>query len=57
MNAYAAAIPAYEAALSVGNVVRRTLRILPLVLVVDDGSADATADEARRAGAEVHRFP
>src|SRR5437879_2690130 len=57
MNAYAAAIPAYEAALSVGDVVRRSLRILPLVLVVDDGSADATADEARRAGAEVHRFP
>jgi glycosyltransferase involved in cell wall biosynthesis len=57
MKGYAAAIPAYDAALSVGDVVRRTLPILSHVLVVDDGSTDVTAEEARRAGAEVHRFP
>jgi glycosyltransferase involved in cell wall biosynthesis len=57
MTGYAAAIPAYDAAPSVGDVVRRTLPILAHVLVVDDGSRDVTAEEARRAGAEVHRFP
>jgi glycosyltransferase involved in cell wall biosynthesis len=57
MKSYAAAIPAYEAAPSIGDVVRRTLPILSHVLVVDDGSKDVTAEEARRAGAEVHRFP
>jgi glycosyltransferase involved in cell wall biosynthesis len=57
MKGYAAAIPAYEAAPSVGDVVRRTLPILSCVLVVDDGSKDMTGEEARRAGAEVHRFP
>jgi glycosyltransferase involved in cell wall biosynthesis len=49
----AIAIPAYEAQRTIGDVVRRALAILP-VLVIDDGSRDGTADEARRAGAEVH---
>jgi glycosyltransferase involved in cell wall biosynthesis len=53
----AAAIPAYQAAPSVGAVVRGTLALLPEVLVIDDGSTDATAEEARRAGARVISQP
>ena len=49
----AAAIPAYRAAGMVGDVVRRTLRIVPHLVVVDDGSDDGTGDEARAAGARV----
>jgi glycosyltransferase involved in cell wall biosynthesis len=56
MKNYVAAIPAYQAALTVGDVVGRTRAILPRVLVVDDGSTDGTAQEAERAGAEVHRL-
>jgi glycosyltransferase involved in cell wall biosynthesis len=49
----AAVIPAYQAAPSVGAVVEGTLRLLPDVLVIDDGSTDATAEAARQAGARV----
>jgi len=41
----------------VGDVVRRALPLLPSLLVVDDGSTDATAQQARMAGAEVHVLP
>ena len=49
----AAVIPAYLEERHVGDVVRRTLKQLPNVLVVDDGSNDRTAEEARNAGADV----
>lgn len=52
-------IPAYHEAGRIGGVVRQVrLMRLPLdVLVVDDGSGDTTADEARREGAIVVRHP
>ena len=53
----AATIPAYQAAPSVGAVVRGALAILPEVLVLNDGSTDDTAEEALRAGARVLSFP
>lgn len=56
-DSLAAIIPAYQAALSVGDVVRRTLEMVPTVLVVNDGSQDDTAGEAERAGAEVISVP
>lgn len=49
----AAIIPAYCEEKHVGEVVRRTLEQLDHVLVIDDGSADQTAANARAAGAEV----
>lgn len=52
----AVAIPAFQAEASVGDVVRRCLEQLPQVLVIDDGSSDQTAAEARQAGAEVVSF-
>ena len=53
----AAVIPAYHEEKHVADVVRRTLQQLDHVLVVDDGSADATASAARNAGAEVIVHP
>lgn len=53
----AAAIPAYQAAATVGDVVRRTLAQVGDVVVVDDGSTDGTGDAARAAGARVTTHP
>lgn len=53
----AIAIPAYQVAESVADVVRRCRAVAPRVLVVDDGSTDATAAVARGAGADVARLP
>jgi len=52
-----ALVPAYQAHATVGAVVRGLLRHVSRVVVVDDGSTDATSDEAARAGAEVLRLP
>ena len=49
----AAVIPAYNEEKHIGDVVRRTRQQLDDVLVVDDGSQDKTADNARTAGGEV----
>ncbi len=52
-----AIVPAKDAASTVGDVVRGVLSAVPglEVIVVDDGSADATGDRAREAGARVLR--
>jgi glycosyltransferase involved in cell wall biosynthesis len=49
----AAVIPAYLEEKHIADVARRTLQQLDHVVVVDDGSSDATAENARGAGAEV----
>jgi glycosyltransferase involved in cell wall biosynthesis len=58
----AIAIPAYQAAATIGEVVRRSQTLVlhgavAEVLVVDDGSADATAAAAREEGARVIVLP
>ncbi len=52
-----AVIPARDAGATVGDVVRRLKTALPSteVVVVDDGSTDATGERAREAGAIVAR--
>ncbi|MEO8055646.1 MAG: glycosyltransferase family 2 protein [Acidobacteriota bacterium] len=49
----AALVPAFRCASTVGGVVEGLKRVLPVVLVVDDGSGDGTADAARSSGARV----
>jgi glycosyltransferase involved in cell wall biosynthesis len=53
----AVAIPAYDAAETLEQVVRRALAVGYPVLVVDDGSADRTAARAAAAGARVVSHP
>ena len=48
-------VPAYNEAAAVYDVVRELRSEFPNVVVVDDGSRDATATEARRGGAVVLR--
>ena len=52
-------VPAYNEEGAVGHVVEEVRQALPgvPVLVIDDCSADATADTARRAGAHLLRLP
>jgi len=57
MTRVAATIPAFQAGPSIADVVLRTLAVVPELLVIDDGSSDETAAEARRAGAEVVSQP
>jgi glycosyltransferase involved in cell wall biosynthesis len=57
VSGVAAAIPAFEAERTIGEVVRGTRAILKDVLVVDDGSRDATSEAAKAAGARVLRLP
>jgi glycosyltransferase involved in cell wall biosynthesis len=53
----AAVIPAYQEQKHVGEVAQRARMQLEHVLVVDDGSTDATADRARAAGVDVVVHP
>lgn len=46
-------VPAYNEERFIGSVVLKTLRYADIVLVVDDGSTDGTAEVAAAAGAEV----
>jgi glycosyltransferase involved in cell wall biosynthesis len=46
-------IPAYNAARTLGDVVKSCINIINNILVVDDGSRDETAAVARSAGAQV----
>jgi len=59
MNRNLAIVPAYNEAVAIGATVGAIRRLAPDfdVLVVDDGSADTTAERARAAGARVLRLP
>jgi hypothetical protein len=56
---YLAVIPAYNEVATVGQVIRDLRATVPRfdVVVVDDGSTDATADVATKAGARLLRLP
>ena len=50
-------IPAYNCAPTIADVVRGARQHIDQVLVIDDGSSDATAERAAAAGAAVERQP
>lgn len=50
-------MPAFNEAASVAEAVRQALRRFARVVVVDDGSTDDTAEQARQAGAQVIVHP
>ncbi len=49
--------PGFNEAAQIGEVVTAVRRYLPNVIVVDDGSTDATTEKAKAAGAEVICHP
>jgi len=49
-------IPTFRAAATIGSVVTAARRVVPNVMVIDDGSDDGSGDVARGAGATVIRF-
>jgi glycosyltransferase involved in cell wall biosynthesis len=51
----AALVPCFNEAAHIGTVIAGVQKHLPKVIVVDDGSTDATAERAKTAGAEVIR--
>ena len=51
-----AVIPAYNEELTIGSMILKAKRHVDRVIVVDDGSGDATAEVAELAGAEVIRL-
>jgi glycosyltransferase involved in cell wall biosynthesis len=51
-----AAIPAYNEAKHIEEIVSKTLRYVAQVIVVDDGSEDGTGERAKRAGADVIKY-
>jgi glycosyltransferase involved in cell wall biosynthesis len=55
--AVVAIIPAHNEAANIGEVVRRAIRHVDTVVVIDDGSKDETAMSAVRAGAGVLKLP
>lgn len=57
INTVVAIIPAYNEERFIGSVVLMTRRFANTVIVVDDGSIDATAEVAEAAGAKVLRHP
>ena len=50
-------IPLFNEAAVIGDVVTAARRTFPHVVCVDDGSSDASAEQARRAGAVVVQHP
>ena len=55
MSGVTVVIPAYNESTVVREVIERVSRVCPSVVVVDDGSSDATGEQARLAGALVVR--
>jgi glycosyltransferase involved in cell wall biosynthesis len=53
----AVVIPCFNEGRTIETVVQEVRQILPAVIVVDDGSRDATVQRAERAGARVVRHP